>query len=446
MGSACLRGCQAPPEYDSTQTLESTQIISMKVHLITVGDEILIGQIVDTNSAWMARQLNLIGAHLTGISSVGDQEAEITRALELALGQADAVLMTGGLGPTKDDITKKALAHFFGVDLAFHQPTYDRIVRFFEQLGRPSTEAHRQQCYMPTNATLLMNKMGTAPGMWFEYQGKVVVSMPGVPYEMEYLMEKEAIPRLRQFFPGTPIVHRTILTAGEGESGIAARLERLEDSLPSHIKLAYLPNLGQVRLRLTGKGPDEAALKRELDHYTRLVYKQLGDLIFGSEEEQLSAVVGRMLREQGKILCTAESCTGGYLAHLITSIPGSSGYFKGSIIAYSNEVKMNQLGVSPATLETYGAVSEDTVREMAAGAIATLQADVAISISGIAGPDGGTPEKPVGTIWMAVGDGTNIFTRKIQAGKNRLKNIEFASVHALNFIRQFLSGQLSNRQ
>ncbi|MCB0568412.1 MAG: competence/damage-inducible protein A [Phaeodactylibacter sp.] len=416
----------------------------MKVHLITVGDEILIGQITDTNSGWMARQLNLAGARLTGVSSVGDQEEDILRALEQGLALADVVLMTGGLGPTKDDITKKALARFFGVEMVFDEPTYSRIIRFFEQLGRPTSEAHRQQCFMPSNASLLRNRMGTAPGMWFEQDGKVVVSMPGVPYEMESIMEKEVVPRLMQHFPGLPIAHRTILTAGEGESSIAARLEKIEDSLPGHIRLAYLPNLGQVRLRLTGTGTDEAALRRELDHYARLIHKQLGQLVFGTEQEQLEGVVGQLLREKGRMLCTAESCTGGYLAHLVTSVAGSSEYFKGSIVAYSNEVKMKQLGVSRATLDTHGAVSEACVREMVTGAISALEADVAVAISGIAGPGGGTPEKPVGTIWMAVGDRHRIFAQKIHAGKSRLKNIEYASAHALNYVRRFLLGQLES--
>lgn len=410
----------------------------MKVQLITVGDEILIGQIVDTNSSWMARQLNLAGARIAGITSVGDQEEDIGRALEEALRQADAVLMTGGLGPTKDDITKKTLARFFGVELEFHQPTYDRILRFFERLGRSTTPAHRQQCYMPANATLLLNKMGTAPGMWFERNGKIIVSMPGVPYEMEYLMEHEVIPRLKRFFPGLPIAHRTILTAGEGESRIAEQLEQIEDELPPHIKLAYLPNLGQVRLRLSGSLADEEALKRDLDFYAKKIVEALNSLVFGSEADRLEAAIGRLLQEQGKMLVTAESCTGGYLAHLITSVPGSSNYFKGSIIAYSNEVKMKQLMVSPQTLETYGAVSEQTVAEMVKGAVKLLEADVAIAVSGIAGPGGGTPEKPVGTIWMAVGDSTRVLTRRIYAGKDRLKNIEYSSVHALNFVRQFL--------
>lgn len=410
----------------------------MKVHLMTVGDEILIGQIVDTNSSWMARQLNLAGARITGICSVSDDEAGIEHALEDALRQADAVLMTGGLGPTKDDITKKTLAHFFGMPLEFHQPTYDRILRFFERLGRTTTEGHRRQCFMPVGATLLHNKMGTAPGMWFEKDGKIVVSMPGVPYEMEYLMEHEVIPRLKRFFPGFPIAHRTILTAGEGESKIAERLESLEDELPPHIKLAYLPNLGQVRLRLSGSQPDGEALERELDAYAQKVQERLGALVFGFETDRLEAAVGRLLLEQGKMLVTAESCTGGYLAHLITSVPGSSSYFKGSVVAYSNEVKMKQLRVNPKTLETYGAVSEQTVAEMVKGALELLEADVAVAVSGIAGPGGGSPEKPVGTIWMAVGDREKVLTRRIYAGKDRLKNIEYSASHALNFVRQFL--------
>ncbi|MCB0614846.1 MAG: competence/damage-inducible protein A [Phaeodactylibacter sp.] len=410
----------------------------MKVHLITVGDEILIGQITDTNSSWMARQLNLAGARITGIRSVGDQEADIEQALKEALHQADVVLMTGGLGPTKDDITKKTLAQFFGVALEFHQPTYDRILRFFEHLGRSTTPAHRQQCFLPANATLLLNKMGTAPGMWFEQDRKVVVSMPGVPYEMEYLMEHEVIPRLKRVFPGLPIAHRTILTVGEGESKIAERMEALEEALPPHIKLAYLPNLGQVRLRLTGSQADGEALERELDFYAQKIRESLGTLVFGMGTDRLEASIGRMLEEQGKMLVTAESCTGGYVAHLITSVPGSSHYFKGSIIAYSNEVKMKQLKVSPQTLETYGAVSEQTVAEMARGAATLFEADVAIAISGIAGPGGGSPDKPVGTIWLAVGNSEKVLTRRIYAGKDRLKNIEYSSVHALNFVRQFL--------
>lgn len=410
----------------------------MKVHLITVGDEILIGQIVDTNSAWMARQLNLAGAAVVGISSVGDDLAAIGAGLQEALSQADVVLMTGGLGPTKDDITKKALADFFGVGMTFHTETYERILRIFERLGRPATEAHRQQAFMPENATLLYNKMGSAPGMWFEWQGKVLVSMPGVPYEMEYLMEHEVLPRLKRHFPGRPIAHRTILTVGEGESRIADRIADFEDNLPSGLKLAYLPNLGQVRLRLSGTGEDETALNRLLDQKAEELAGLLSDVVFGHNGQQLEEVIGQMLRERNLTLTTAESCTGGYLAHRITSIPGSSDYFVGSVVAYSNTVKNKLLGVRTETLENYGAVSRETVLEMVEGAFRLMKTDLAVAISGIAGPGGGTPEKPVGTIWMAVGNAKAIQARKIQAGRDRLKNIEYAAIHALNMIRQFV--------
>ena len=410
----------------------------MKVQILTIGDEILIGQIVDTNSSWMARLLNLHGAQVVGKQSVSDDQAAIHSGLKAGLTHAEVVLITGGLGPTKDDITKKALAAFFGAKMYFHQPTWQRIERLFERWGRSTTPAHREQCYMPENAELLTNKMGTAPGMWFEHKGKVVVSMPGIPYEMEYLMEHEVVPRLKAYFPGQPIAHRTILTVGEGESRIAARLENFEKSLPSYIKLAYLPNLGQVRLRLTATGDDQAVLEREIQEKADELEALIPELVFGHEKEKLEAVIGEMLRKRALSLATAESCTGGYLAHRITSISGSSAYFKGSIIAYANEIKQNVLGVSSTTLEKHGAVSEETVREMVKGALKLLSTDIAISISGIAGPGGGTSEKPVGTVWMAIGNQQIIETQKLNIGKDRLKNIEYASVVGLNMIRQFV--------
>jgi len=410
----------------------------MKIHLITIGDEILIGQVVDTNSAWMARQLNLIGARIHGITSIPDEQHDIHTALNRALQEVDAVLITGGLGPTKDDVTKKALADFVGKELVFHEPTYQRILRFFEKLGKSATEAHRLQSYMPEGAELLHNKMGTAPGMWFEYKGKVIVSMPGVPYEMKYLMEKEVIPRLKDFFPSLPVAHRTILTAGEGESRIAERVSNIEEHLPAHIKLAYLPNLGQVRLRLSGSHNDKEQLHKELDHYASLIKAALPELVFGEESDHLQAAVGRLLKERGLTISTAESCTGGYLAHLITTVPGSSAYFMGSIIAYDNRIKQQLLQVKLETLQEYGAVSEQTVIEMVKGAVQRLGTDIAVAVSGIAGPGGGTPEKPVGTIWMAVGNADSVNTRLLYAGKNRQKNIEYTASHALNFIRQYL--------
>lgn len=409
----------------------------MKAYLLTVGDEILIGQIVDTNSAWMAQQLNLVGATVVKKASVGDELSEIQDGIREGLAAADVVLMTGGLGPTKDDKTIEAIAGFFGVEVVFHEPTYDRIVRAFEKRGITVRESHRQQCYLPVNATILPNKMGTAPGTWYEHEGKVIVSMPGIPYEMEYLMDHEVIPRLKQRFKGKAIAHRTILTVGTGESEIAARIERFEDSLPANIKLAYLPNLGQVRLRLTGTGDDETSLQQLLDQKVEELEALIPEIIFGHEKEELEEVIGRMLREQGLTLGTAESCSGGYIAHRITSIPGSSDYFLGSAVTYTNELKMKLLGVKTETLEQYGAVSEHTVIEMAQGALPLLGVDIAIAASGIAGPGGGTPEKPVGLVWIAVGNKDKIVTKKIIAGKDRRKNIHYTAIVALDLLRQF---------
>lgn len=410
----------------------------MKVHLLTVGDEILIGQIVDTNSAWMGQQLNLAGAEVVEISSVGDEKTGILAGIRHAFSNADLVLMTGGLGPTKDDITKVALAEFFDVEMVFDQPTYERIVRMFEMLGRPTSEAHKQQSYMPSNALILKNKMGTAPGMWFEYGEKVLVSMPGVPYEMKWIMENEVLPRLKTRFPSSPIAHRTIRTAGSGESQLASILESFEDHLPPFIKLAYLPSPANVKLRLTGRNKDEKILHEVLDEKKSELLEIVKDYAYGFEEETLEAVIGNILKEKKLSLATAESCTGGYLAHLITSVPGSSAYYKGSIIAYANEVKIRELGVAEQTLETHGAVSEETVTEMVRGALKVLNTDLAVATSGIAGPDGGTPEKPVGTIWIAVGSEEKIITHKLQLGKERMRNIEYTATFALHLLYRFI--------
>lgn len=410
----------------------------MKVHILTVGDEILIGQIVDTNSAWMAQQLNAIGAKVTGITSVEDTRESITTGLRQALQEVDAVLMTGGLGPTKDDITKKTIADFFGVNMYFDESSYNRLQRLFERFGIEPNESHRIQCYMPTNANLLINKMGTAPGMWFDHEDKVIISMPGVPYEMKYLMEYEVLPKLKARFPMMPIQHRTIMTVGAGESMIAERIASVEESLPTHIKLAFLPNLGQVRLRLSGRGGDEATLSQELDRWVKEIEELIPELIYGYDEHKLQAAVGDLLKERSLTLSTAESCTGGYLAHLITSISGSSAYFQGSVVAYANEVKTKQLGVNPETLEEHGAVSEETVKEMVQGLLELLGTDIGIAISGIAGPTGGTADKPVGTIWLAVGNKEAIHTKKLQLTKDREKNIQYTSVVGLNMIRRFV--------
>ncbi len=414
----------------------------MLVHIITIGDELLIGQIIDTNSAKMAQMLLEIGAKVTGRTAIGDVHDDIVNTLRMATSQADIVLITGGLGPTKDDVTKKALADFYDTGFVFHQPTLDRLNQILDRLGRPITEALRTQCFMPQNAVVLTNKMGTAPGMWFEEGDKVVVSMPGVPFEMEYLMQHEVLPRLQARFHALPAAHRTLLTAGEGESVLAEYLKDFEETLPQQVKLAYLPSIARVRLRLTVSDADPAFVEKTLNEKFREMEGLLPpDLIAGYDDDSLETVIARILQAQNRTLSTAESCTGGYLAHLITSVPGSSAYFLGSVISYANAVKMNQLGVKEATLQEYGAVSDQTVREMVAGANRLLGTDVAVATSGIAGPDGGTPEKPVGTVWMAVGDGQRTVTRKLQLSRNRLINIQYSAYHALNLLRLFLSGK-----
>ncbi|HND89241.1 MAG TPA: CinA family nicotinamide mononucleotide deamidase-related protein [Saprospiraceae bacterium] len=420
----------------------------MQTHLLTIGDEILIGQIVDTNSAWMSRELNLCGFAVQGKSSVGDTRQAIVSGIEHAASAADVVIMTGGLGPTKDDITKNTLAEMFDSGMSFHEPTYARIEAYFRKIERPMPHTMREQATLPDKALILPNGVGSAPGMWFEQAGKVYISLPGVPYEMEHLMTHEVLPRLKARFASLPIVHRTVLTAGEGETNIARRIEAFEDGLPAHIKLAYLPALGQVRLRLTGTWPGVAApqaeslLAAELDARQAELEALLPDLVYGREEETLADVVGRILLEQGKQFGTAESCTGGYVAHLITGVPGSSAYYPGSVVSYSYEMKTQLLRVQPETLMHFGAVSEETVREMAQGALGTLGVDVALAISGIAGPSGGTPEKPVGTVWMAVADRQRTITLKQVFGRDRLKNIQLTGTYALNLVRKFLLGQV----
>ena len=410
----------------------------MNASIITIGDEILIGQIIDTNSAWMAQRLNLIGFKVDAIHSISDSKDAILSYLAKAEKESDVILITGGLGPTKDDITKKTMAEYFDAGMVFHEATYDRITRMFEKWGRSMTSAHKEQCYMPDNAEILKNKMGTAPGMWFEHHGKVFVSMPGVPYEMKYLMQEEVLPKIKKRFPGRPIAHRTILTVGEGESRLAKRIEQFEDTLPGNVKLAYLPGLGSVRLRLSGSADDATLLDQQLDELKSTLVGLIPEFVFGYEQESLQEVVGRLLIENNKTLATAESCTGGHIAHKITSVPGSSTYFMGSVIAYSNGIKERLLDVSPDTLATHGAVSEQTVIEMVQGTLKLVQTDIAIAVSGIAGPGGGTFEKPVGTVWLAVGDKDHIVTHKLQLGKDRIKNIEYSSVRALNMIRKFL--------
>jgi nicotinamide-nucleotide amidase len=411
----------------------------MRTHLLTIGDEILIGQVIDTNTVWMAQKMMESGFHIVGKTACGDTSESILYALKNSMENADIILITGGLGPTKDDITKKVLTEYFGGKLVFHEETYRFIERYFEKVGRPIPAIMREvQSMLPDNCEILKNKLGQAPGMWWSRGSKIVVSMPGVPFEMQHIMEMEAIPRLKMKFPGKPISHRTILTAGEGETSIARQLEDFENNLPDFIKLAFLPALMQVRLRITGTHDDAFFLEKMLDAKAAEIHAILPHLIYGVEKQTLEQVVGELLLKNNLKITTAESCTGGYLAHLLTSVPGASRYFDGSVVTYSYDMKKQMLGVSAEILETVGAVSEEVVIQMAIGATHKFKADIAVAISGIAGPDGGTTEKPVGTVWIAVGSEKNMMTERFIFGRDRKKNIEMTGVMALQMVRNYI--------
>lgn len=403
---------------------------------MTIGDEILIGQIVDTNSAWMSQQLNLAGIEVNGITSVSDTRQGILDGLRYATADAPIVLMTGGLGPTKDDITKKVLAEYFGVSLVFSDTMWAHVTAFFQALGREPKAAHRAQCYVPENATLLHNAVGTAPGMWIEHEGKVFVSMPGVPYEMKYLMEQEVLPRLQQRFVTEAILHRTIRTAGVGESDVAEAIEDIEDNLPPFVKLAYLPSLGEVKLRLTARGTTEAALLPALEAAVQAIEARIPQWIYAYGTTTIAEAVAELCIAKGVTIGTLESCTGGSIASRITSLAGASAYFVGSVVAYSNDIKMRLLDVSPQTLAVHGAVSAQTVTEMVKGGCTRLGVDFAIAVSGIAGPSGGTPDKPVGTIWVGVGNRDTVQTYLLHGGQDRDKNIKRTVTVGLNLLRR----------
>lgn len=409
----------------------------MLCEIITIGDELLIGQVVDTNSAWMGTLLNNNGIKVHQITSVSDNREHIIEALTEAAKRADIILITGGLGPTKDDITKSTLCDYFKTELVFNAEAFKDVEYVFKIRGREVTEINRKQAEIPKNSIPLRNKNGTAPGMWFEEKGKIYVSMPGVPYEMKAIMENDVIPRLKKKFDLPVIMHRTVLTQGIGESVLAEKIEAWEDSLAKeNIKLAYLPSPGMVRLRLTTSGKDATVLKQTIERKVKELIPLAENYIYGYENDTLEGLVGKLLLEKHKTLSTAESCTGGYIAHLITSIAGSSEYFKGSVVSYANEVKENVLGVKKETLDKHGAVSQQTVEEMVAGVSSKLNTDYAIAVSGIAGPGGGTPEKPVGLVWIAIKTPTKVFSKQYQFGDNRERNIRVTAITALNLLRK----------
>lgn len=409
----------------------------MFAEIITIGDELLIGQVVDTNSAWMGQELNKIGIEVLRVVSVRDREEEILEAIDNAMKRVNIVLVTGGLGPTKDDITKQTLCKFFHTELIFSEEVFENVKRVLA--GKiPMNALNKSQAMVPKDCTVINNPVGSASVSWFEKDGKVLVSMPGVPQEMTVVMTESVLPKLHERFHTDVIIHQTFLVQNYPESVLAEKLEPWENALPECIKLAYLPKLGIIRLRLTGRGQKREEIKTLLDREKVKLEEILGEDIFCEEDTPLEIIVGELLKKKKLTVSTAESCTGGSIAARLTSIARSSEYFNGSVVAYSNDVKTRLLHVAPETLERYGAVSEKTVIEMAKGAMKALKTDCAVATSGIAGPGGGTPEKPVGTVWIAAGYKNEIRTYKQETNRGRAMNIERAGNNALLMLRDLL--------
>jgi nicotinamide-nucleotide amidase len=409
--------------------------------IITIGDELLIGQVIDTNSAWMAQELNKAGIRVVRRVAVGDVWDEIWTALDEEQKYADIILITGGLGPTADDITKPLLCKYFGGTLIVDEAAKQNVVDIFSKLNRPIIDRNLKQAEVPDVCTMLLNKRGTAPGMLFNKDGKVFVSLPGVPHEMKGLMTDDVIPALVKQFKFPTIIHNTLLTAGVGESYLAELIKDFEEALPAHIKLAYLPNYGMVRLRLTATGYNAGETEKEISQLFETLKLLVADYLVTDKDEPMENVVGKLLMAKDKTMCTAESCTGGYIAHLLTSIVGSSKFYNGSVVSYSYEAKEDLLQVDKNTLETKGAVSEEVVLQMARGALKHLKSDYVIAVSGIMGPDGGTTDKPAGTVWIAVGNKENTQAQKLYFRFDRARNIQLTAMNALNLLRKFILAQ-----
>ena len=408
----------------------------MKASIITIGDELLIGQTVDTNSAWMGAELSKYGFDVYRMTSVHDRREDILYSLKEATGKSDVVLITGGLGPTSDDITKQTLCEFFNTHLVINEEVLIMIEKMMLHRNFPMNDKNRRQAEVPESCRVLKNAEGTAPGMWFERENTIYISMPGVPHEMKHLMEKIVLPELKKRFTSQNIIHRNIMTYGTFESKLADILTDFESGLPSNVKLAYLPASGIIKLRLTGTGPDRESLSKIINDQVSILYKTIPEFIYAEDEESLEMVIGNLLKSKQKTLSAAESCTGGEIAHLITSVAGCSAYYKGSVIAYANSAKTELLGVKASTIKEFGAVSEQTVIEMAEGARKLFSTDYSVATSGIAGPDGGSDEKPVGTLWIAVASDNEVVCEKRVFGNNRTINILRFSLASLNLLRK----------
>ncbi|MCH5328920.1 MAG: competence/damage-inducible protein A [Coprobacter sp.] len=413
----------------------------MNAEIIVIGDELLIGQVTDTNSGWIARQMNRVGWEIAKVTAVRDRQEEIRSVMEQALHRVDVVLVTGGLGPTKDDITKQTLCDFFGGTLVMDETVLDNIGSLLRRRGLEMNDSTRSQAMVPDVCTVIQNPVGTAPVMWFEQNGKILISMPGVPSEMQQAMRNEVIPRLTaRFQDGSSILHYTCLVKGYTESALSEYLTDFESGLPAEIKLAYLPDRGVVRLRLTARGLDRAVLQYRLDEQTAKLETLLGRHIFCHQDATLAGALGMLLERQHKTLATAESCTGGNIAHRITLVPGASVWFKGSVVSYANEVKEQVLGVNPEDIAAHGAVSIPVAEQMVCGLQRLMNVDCAIAVSGIAGPGGGTPEKPAGTVCIAVACGERLHSETYFAVGNRESNIESFTHRALLALIDMLAG------
>jgi nicotinamide-nucleotide amidase len=417
--------------------------MAIQASIITIGDELLIGQVVDTNSAFIAQQLNSIGVSVKQRVAVGDNAKDITEAIDLAISQNGVVILTGGLGPTADDITKPLLNSYFGGKMIIHQPTLDHITYIFEQVHKkPMIDRNRKQAEVPDVCEVLFNEKGTAPGMLFNKLNTLVFSLPGVPHEMKWLMTEQVIPRIKNHFKTSPIAHRTLLTAGIGESFLAELIKDFESALPTDVKLAYLPNYGMVRLRLTSSGNDEIALNKQLD----TLFFQLTDLVkeylVTNQDETMEMVVGKMLKSSNQTVATAESCTGGFIGHLLSKHAGSSQFYTGGIISYDNRIKTEFLDVPTDILQTVGAVSKEAVEQMAISVREKMKTDFAVSVSGIMGPSGQTDEKPLGMVWIGVANNEKVVSKVLYLRFDRHKNIEVTATQAINLLRLLIINKI----
>tara|TARA_A100000171_G_scaffold48816_1_gene56829 strand:- start:117 stop:1364 length:1248 start_codon:yes stop_codon:yes gene_type:complete len=412
---------------------------NITAEILTIGDEILYGQILDTNAQWMSYALDQLGVRVVRKTTVGDNEPDILHAFTEAEGRADLVLITGGLGPTNDDLTMPSLAKYFGCQIVENPSVLAHVKDFFEKRGREFTEMNKRQALVPEIAEVIHNSLGTAPCTWYERNGKIFVSMPGVPHEMKNIMKEFVIPKIREFFQTPVIYHKVIKTVGIGESFLAEKIKDWEYALPPHIRLAYLPSIGHVKLRLTAIGEDRGLLEKEVQQLIDVFLPLAGKYIYGYDEISLEEAIGQLLLAQKKTIALAESCSGGFIQHKITQIPGSSAYFQGGIVPYHNQFKIDVLGVKASTLEKHGAVSEECVTEMAERVREKFNSDIGIASSGIAGPGGGSEEKPVGTVWIAYADSKQTITKRLQLTQNRILNIELTEIAVLNLVRKSLN-------